>query len=233
MSRYWLKIVFAALGIGLVGMGVVLAARRGRAYLESAGDLTIPLGSFVPFKLDGVKAGSIRSLSIQRSSPKEITGFRLSVRVTDSLVFDRLASCRVSIDDVQRLNDRSTFRCLADTAGYAPFGEVAFRFQADGDTRETTAPLLLPLQAVRDIQSHATTGDTSPGFADSLAKAVRSQVQGQARSLADSLRAEKLERAADRMTRSAEGLKAQADSLRTHSQAPAAPAPPARKPPTP
>jgi hypothetical protein len=233
MGKYWMKIGFTALGIGLIGIGLVMAARRGTAYIESASDLTIPLGSFVPFKLDGVKAGSIRSLSIQRSSPKDITGFRLSVRVTDSVAYNRLAGCKVSIDDVQHLNDRSTFRCLADTTGYATFGELTFRYQVDGDTRESTAPLLLPDQAVRDIRSHATTGDVSPGFADSLAKAVRSEVQGQARFFADSIRAEKLQKAADRMTRSAEGLQAQADSIRANSRAPAAPAPPAKKPPIP
>lgn len=214
MRKYWLKIGFTALAIGLVGFGVVTAAKRGKEYIVSAKDLTIPLGSFVSFKLDGVKAGSLRSLSILRSAPKEVTGFRVSVRLTDAAAFDRLQTCKLAVDDVQRFDENTSFRCLTDSAGYETFGEVNFRLQVDGDNRQLITPLYLPEQAIQNIRNHAS-NEVGAGFADSLADAVRSQIEPQAKTYADSIRADRLDRAASRMTKSAEDLKAQADSLRS------------------
>ena len=225
MRKYWTKIILTAMAIGLVGFGVVTAARRGKEYIISAKDLTIPLGSFVSFKLDGVKAGSIRSLSILRSAPKEITGFRISIRLSDPADIDRLENCKLAVEDVQRFDEKTSFRCLADSTGYEAFGSAIFRPQDSGVNRQLNIPLYLPEAAVRDIRNHAST-EVGAGFADSLAEAVRSQIEPQAKSFADSIAADKLDRAANRMSKSAEGLKARADSIRSRNQAPpAAPAP--------
>lgn len=209
MRSYWFKIVVGALLIFGVGFGLVTAVRRGKSYIESSKDLTIPLGSFIPFKLDGQKIGTIRSLSIRRSAPKELNGFDLRIRLSDSLAFEKLGSCSLSVSDPQHFDERTTFFCLASDSGYQSFGEVRIDLRQDGDTRTLMRPLMLPEATIQEMRRHS--ADTvSSEFADSMAAEVKSRVRIQARAYADSIRAAELDRQALRMKQKADSIRAKA-----------------------
>ena len=113
MRTYWTKITLGALLIFAVGFGIVSAGRHFKSSIESDRDLTIPLGSFVAFKLDGMKVGTLRSLVIRRTAPKEMTGFGVRVRLTEPAAFEKLEACNLAVDDPLHLNERTTFTCLA------------------------------------------------------------------------------------------------------------------------
>jgi len=223
MRGYWFKIIVGALFIGGVGFGLVSVVRKGKSYIESSKDLTIPLGSFIPFKLDGLKVGTIRSLAIRRSAPKELNGFDLRIRLSDSVAFSKLESCSISVKDPQHFDERTTFFCLASDSGYQSFGEVRVDLRQDGDTRTLVRPLMLPESTVRDMQRHSS-DSVSSEFADSIAAEVKGRVKVQARAYSDSIRAAELDRQALRMKQKADSIRAKSiPPPRTESPAPPSP----------
>jgi hypothetical protein len=207
MGKYWGKIIFGALLIFGVGFGFVTLFRKGKSYVESSKDLTIPLGSFIPFKLDGQKVGTIRSLAILRSAPKELNGFDLRIRLSDSAAFTKLGECNLSVTDPQHFDERTTFFCLASDSGYQSFGEVRMDLREDGNTRTLVRPLLLPETAIREMRRHAS-DSVSSQFTDSIAAEVQSRAKVQARAYSDSVRAAELDRQALRMKQKADSLRA-------------------------
>ena len=209
MRGYWFRIIVGALLIGGVGFGFVSLIRKGKSYVESSKDLTIPLGSFIPFRLDGQKVGTIRSLAIRRSAPKELNGFDLRIRLSDSAAFTRLGECNLSVTDPQHFDERTTFSCLASDSGYQSFGEVRMDLREDGNTRTLVRPLLLPETAIREMQRHAS-DSVSSRFTDSIAAEVRSRARVQSRAYSDSVRAAELDRQALRMKQKADSLRAKA-----------------------
>lgn len=211
MRKYWLKIVFGALAIFAVGFGVISGARRLKASFISDRGITIPLGSFIPFKLDELKVGSLRQLVIKRSSPKVISGFDLRVRITDSAAFTRLQTCQLSVSDPNHFDERTTFLCIQSDSGYQAFGQVHIEMRDSDDSRELDLPLMLPDAVVREFQKQP--ADSVRGLAaDSIAAAVGERVRVQARVYADSVKAAALDKAAAR-------YKQRADSIRAGSSA--------------
>jgi hypothetical protein len=209
MRSYWFKIIVGALLIGGVGLGFVSLIRKGKSFVESNKDLTIPLGSFIPFKLDGQKVGTIRSLSILRSAPKELNGFDLRIRLSDSAAFARLESCSLSVSDPQHIDERTTFFCLPSDSGFQSFGEVRIDLRQDGDTRTLVRPLMLPETAIQEMRRHSS-DSVSSEFTDSIAAEVKSRVRVQARTYSDSIRAAELDRQALRMKQKADSIRARA-----------------------
>lgn len=220
MGKYWLKIGLRAGVIFLVGFAILSAGRGIHGKIESNADLTIPLGGFIPFKLDGVEVGKLRSLTIHRSAPKVITGFRVSARVTDSLLFEKFRECRVSVTDARHFDERTTFLCLQSDSGYRAFGEVRISRPVDGGITTIIQPLMLTERDIRQIQGNAGEPAASP-LADSLESTLRGAVRERQRSFADSVEAVRLENRAKDMQR-------RADSLRAKSPAP--PSQPAPRP---
>lgn len=210
MRSYWLKIGLGALVIFALGFGILSAGRKVKSSIESDQDLTIPLGSFVPFKLDGVKVGSVRSLTIQRSAPKAVAGFKVRLRTADSTVFGRLESCTVSVSEVQRLDEGTTFLCLPSDSGLVAFGEVTVDLRTDTENRTLVRPLMLPAEAVAQFERHQAP-EGSRALADSIAAEVRSRIEPLRQYYADSVRAAELERRSAEYQRRADSLKA-----RTH-----------------
>src|SRR5436189_32737 len=98
MRNYWARITLGALLIFCLGFGAVSVVRHFKTSIESGGNLTIPFGSLVSFKLDGQKVGSVRSLTIRRTGPKEVVGFGLRVRLTDSAAFEKLEGCKLTVN---------------------------------------------------------------------------------------------------------------------------------------
>ncbi|HEV8358199.1 MAG TPA: hypothetical protein VGQ17_15715 [Gemmatimonadales bacterium] len=220
MRRYWAKIVLGALLVFSLGFGVLSAGRRFKGSVTSARDIRIPFGSFVPFKLDGVKVGTLRSLTIRRTSPREVVGFDLRVRLGDATALGKLQECNLSVSDPHRIDEHTTFLCLPSELGYQEFGKVTIDLQEDGAPRTVVLPLLLTEAAIREIQNHGASELPGPSV-DSMASEVRDRVRAQARAYSDSVRAAELDRQAERMKHKADSLR-----LRLSPPTPAAGVPP-------
>jgi hypothetical protein len=213
MRKYWTRITLTALLIFSVGYGLIAAGRRVKTSIVSNQDITIPLGSFIGFKLDGARVGSIRSLNIRRSAPKELSGFDIRVRLSDSTAFTRLQNCHVSVNDARQIDERTSFLCLASDSGHQAFGEVTVELRQDSNTRTLVLPLLLPDAVVREFQRKGS-DPVGGNLADSIALEVKGRVRIQARAYSDSVKAAELDRAAAR-------YRQRADSLRAKSKVPA------------
>jgi hypothetical protein len=153
MRNYWLKIALGALGVFLVGFLGVSLFRKARTTVVSTFDSTDPISlpiPFVDFKLEGQKLGEVSRVVLLREQPDRIASVTVVLDVVDSLRTG-LHKCIVSVDNLDHFNDKTSFQCHTpeDTAGLTliPFGRVAFK---GGST--DTIPLLLPAQAVSDIQ---------------------------------------------------------------------------------
>jgi hypothetical protein len=212
MFKYWLKIGLGATVIFLVGYTFVSRIREVRSTVESDRSLTIPLGAFgvyLPFKLDGQKVGTLRSVEIRRASPREISGFEVRVRVADSVTLDRLRSCPLSINDAMHFDERTTFQCLSDSTGYETFGEVRLELRLEHVNTVILQPLFLPSSAVQEFRKRNSDSLTSP-LADSLASALTGTVRDRSRLIRDSIRADSLENRARLMQRRADSLRGKA-----------------------
>jgi hypothetical protein len=185
MRGYWIKIFLGALLIFGVGFAAYSSVRGLVHSVHSNRDLTIPLGSFIPFNVGGDRLGTLRSLTIHRSAPERVTGFAIRARLVDSAAMNRLRSCRMSVTDPERINERTMFFCLESDSGYQEFGEVRLELRVDGNTQTLIQPLLLPVATVQDILRK---GADSTGSQDSIVLQIRDRVRAQSRSVADSIR---------------------------------------------
>ena len=134
MRNYWLKIGFWAFAIFAVGMLIVSGSRKARSSVEEIADgtgpITVPL-AFVPFEIDGHRAGTLRRLRIFRDSLQEPTRIEVQVSVADSGALEQFAACILAIEAKNDKVQPNDFRCLAaaDTAGrdLVRFGDVELR----------------------------------------------------------------------------------------------------------
>lgn len=211
MGKYWLKIGLGAAAIFLVGSVIVRAASSVRERVHSDESVTIPLGAFgayLPMKLDGVKIGTLRSLTIQRSSPREIAGFVIRARATDAAALEQLRECHVSVTDATNIDERTTFFCLKSDSGYQAFGELRVELRNDnGSNTVIQQTLMLTEGAVREFRNRSADPAAAP-VADSLAAQVQSQVRIQARAISDSIRAAGLEERGRDMLKRADSIRA-------------------------
>lgn len=221
MKRYWMKIAFGALLIFCLGYGAVYGLRQAKSAIINGHDITIPLGSFIHFNLDGVPSGTISSLTLQRSGERQLTGFGIRVRLADESGFDRLQNCHVSVNDAENIDENTRFTCLTSDAGYEPFGEL--RASIKGVDRLLVIPLYLPSTTIRDIQRDRNAENYGGPSADSIARAVRARIQPHLQNYADSVRAARLDK-------KAEDYKRQADSIRQKALEPPAEPAAASKP---
>jgi len=153
MRGYWVKIIAGALGIFAVGMLGITAFRSVKTKvtraIDSSDPIPIPLAGLIPFRLDQDRLGSLNRLEILRSDPQHISGVRVLVSLADSVQPDRLSRCLISVDDVDNIDENTTFRCQpADSpvAGMERFGTVVIKNGSD------SFPLLLPARAVADLR---------------------------------------------------------------------------------
>ncbi len=218
MRKYWGKITLSALLIFIVGYGIVSAGRKVKDSIVTSKDITIPLGSFVAFKLDGARVGSIRQIRIRRAEPRLIAGFDVRVRFSDTAAFTRMRDCRLSVNDAQHFDERTSFVCLSSDSGYQQFGEVT-AYLVDPDNDPTLViPLLLPDAAVADLQRPGS-GGMRVSVGDSIAVEVGKRARVLERLYDDSVTAAGLDKRAAQ-------LKARADSIRRRQKTPVAPAEP-------
>jgi len=131
-QRYWLKIALGALMVFAVGMVVIVLARRSIAEIKALAQSSRPIGiplAILPFRVDGEQLGNVRRVELLRSSPHEISGFRLMVRLRDSTGTTRLSDCTLTINDPDSFATRGGFGCeVGDSASghLKRIGEVVF-----------------------------------------------------------------------------------------------------------
>lgn len=219
MRKYWGKITLSALLIFIVGYGIVSAGRRMKDSIHTSKDITIPLGSFIGFKLDGTRVGSIRQIRFRRSEPRVLAGIDVRVRVSDTAAFARLQSCRLSVNDAEHFDERTTFVCLTEAdSGYQQFGEVT-AYMSDPDREDPTLvlPLLLSDAAIAQFRRGESGGS---GGMEDLGDSIAAEVHKRARVLEqrydDSMEA-------DRLDKRSEQYKARADSIRLRQKSSATP----------
>lgn len=217
MKNYWLKIALGALSIFVVGMviraGVYTVKDKVQINFNSSDPISLPL-AFVPFKLDGAKLGKVDRVTLLRSDPKHIESVRILVQLADSLNLARLRNCLVAIDDLDRLNEKTTFRCQGpDTAksGLVRFGIL--RVQGSQDS----FPLLLPAKTVADLRdiriNFRDRGDAAADSITALEESRADSVEAAADRQGDSL-----SRISDSISEAASRM---ADSIRNHTREPA------------
>lgn len=156
MRSYWLKIILGACAIFVVGYGVVYAARRSVHRLErlkeSSDPVSIPL-AFLPFTLDGAKAGTFRLVRIERDAPKSVKGITVRIALADSADPARIQACLITVEGNGHDFDPSRgFKCLAPGQGDSAlvrFGEIRFT----SDRGDFSVPLLLDSALVADMRS--------------------------------------------------------------------------------
>jgi hypothetical protein len=114
MRNYWLRILFGAVVIFSVGMVGVTLARQGihrvRGVVEGSGPITVPV-TFLPFRLDGERIGTIQRIRINRLAPKAVSSVNILVRLADSVPSSRLEPCLLVAEGFERLNSETTVTC--------------------------------------------------------------------------------------------------------------------------
>ncbi len=215
MRGYWLKILLRALGIFAVGMLVIAVIRgargRVRSVVTTSDPITIPL-PFVPFRIDGQRAGTFQRIVIQRDAPDDVRTVDLHVDLGDTAMAQRIHRCSGILAQLHEVPGRqgktlhdAEFTCVHDDSthdAFESFGEVHF---VPGDH---TAPLLVPPEVATElrrelIQRRARRSE------DSLAARAES-IAAEAERTADSI-GEAAGRMADSITRFHERY---ADSIR-------------------
>lgn len=233
MRGYWLKIGFGAMLIFAVGFGLISAGKRVKASIESGTDIEIPLGSFIPFKLEGASVGTVRAITIHRSAPNVLSGFDVRLRTSDSATFAKLESCNLSVSDARNLDERTTFLCLPSDSGYQAFGDVTVDYRTEVDNRTLVRSLLLPQDIVGELQQ-GRGGTTAHQLADSIAREVRVRIRPLRAVYDDSVEAARLDQRSLTYSRRADSIRQRAESIRARSRAgstsapvtPVAPRPP-------
>lgn len=153
MRNYWIRIAAGALGIFAVGMLLITAVRSVKSTvhstINSSDPIPIPLIGLVPFRLGDAQLGSLSRLEFLRSDPQHLSGVRVLVKLADSVSPDRLRDCQIALDDVENINEHTTFRCRGpedSTTGLEPFGVIIVKGTGD------SFPLLLPWKTVAEIR---------------------------------------------------------------------------------
>jgi hypothetical protein len=181
MRNYWLKILLGAFGVFAVGMIGVTIVRSGIAkvnsVVEGSGPITIPLG-LVPFVLAGERLGTLDHVTLNREGPNHVSSVELSVDLSDSLLAQGLAGCRLvaNLEGDQRKQGvdirvgregtgHNAFSCLAGDSTPADLVEYGVATLNPG---EVEVPLLLPADLVTELQSLDFGHGDTPG--DSLAE---------------------------------------------------------------
>jgi hypothetical protein len=152
MRNYWLRIMFGAVAIFLVGMVGVTLARQGihrvRGVVEGSGPITVPV-KFLPFRLDGERIGTIQHIRINRLAPKAVSSVNILVRLADSVPSSRLEPCLLIAEGFERLNSETTVTCgtPADTVDedLAVVGDIIT--VGDGHSFK----LFMPRDAIREL----------------------------------------------------------------------------------
>lgn len=169
MNGYWRRILLSALAIFAVGYGAISLVRLGKgkvqSTLESSDPVRIPL-PFLPFLVDGVREGTLESVTLLRSAPRQVSGVEVRARLGDTVTMDRLRGCRFTSRSATDFSPEAGLACLrADAPGpaLAPVGTVTLR---GGSGEMVSRPLLLPPEVLAKLRSDVTDSVSPADSAD-------------------------------------------------------------------
>lgn len=220
MRNYWLRIALGAFAIFAVGMLIVGGSKKARRSVEEiaegTGPITVPL-AFLPFEIDGQRAGTLRRLRVFRDSLQEPTRLEVQVSVSDSSAVQRFAACILAIEAHNDKVQPNDFRCLTatDTAGrdLVQFGDVELRGYPG------SYALYAPREHVENLKRNS---ESSLQVEEQRARAEADSVRSIQYEIADSLR-ERADSVHQAAVEQAESLRQsalqQADSVRAAAQA--------------
>ena len=152
MNRYWTRIALGALLVFCLGMAGITAVRKGTAGVRSmlstaASRLPLRFAN-MGFRLDGRRIGDITGLDIVRNGRTEVGRITGHVQLTEPEAVATLAECNLTVDEADRINDRTTFSCASsgelDSGDLVEVGEVIFQ------PGRFTRPLYLPQRYLTD-----------------------------------------------------------------------------------
>ena len=130
----WIKIVLGMLAIFTVGMVVRAGVNSGKSAFsemtEGTASISIPMLG-IPFRTTAGELGSIQRLYVDRSSPKQVSGFRLAVTLNDGVDVDQFDDCEVTVTNPESIDENTAFTCLTSAdSGFSElvqFGSITFR----------------------------------------------------------------------------------------------------------
>ncbi|MEP6574002.1 MAG: hypothetical protein ABJD11_14965 [Gemmatimonadota bacterium] len=235
MKNYWTKIALGVLLVFGIGMGAVYGAKAMGGKISHAMNSTDPISlpiAFVPFKLNGTKLGSVDKVILLRTEPRHIASAKVILELTDPGSVSKLQGCSLALDDVEHLNEHTTFRCAsADSEqGLTSIGYAIIRGTTD------SFPLLMPTKAANDLRQTKFELHGKDFNMSSDSDSASDALDARADSIDDAS-----DRVADSMSHISdslvEGMSKRADSIRNHpaqpgarvrAHSPHAPVPPAR-----
>lgn len=158
--KYWLKILLGMLAIFASGMFVAKGVEAGKSrvvgFVESTEPLTVPLLG-MPFRTNRGELGRMERMRIERSSPREIEGFHLSVTLDDAVDVDQFDLCEITVSDPDTIDEHTSFDCLTQAdSGYdalVQFGTITFA--PSGEVHK----LMIPEQQRDEIRNAFGTDD--------------------------------------------------------------------------
>lgn len=209
MRNYWIRILAGAVGIFAIGMALITGFRAMKSKVtttfNSTDPIPIPLVGLLPFRVDDAKLGSLSRVEFLRHDPEHLSGVRVLVKLADSVGPDRLRECVLVVDDVERINDRTTFRCApigGIPAGAEEFGTVRVQGMPD------SFPLFLPTKVVADLRRTEIRLDHNGLHVNSIPDPVHAAMEAKADSLREAL-GDRIEARSD----SVDDLRSRADEL--------------------
>jgi hypothetical protein len=132
-TKYWLKILLGIALIFGIGMVAVQGINAGKAKAEewaaSSSSFTVPLFG-MPFRLDGHELGSVQRVKIERDAPRSVSGFHFAIDLNDASALEKLATCDITLEDPENIDEHSAFICASDDSGaveMVSFGTIVFQ----------------------------------------------------------------------------------------------------------
>jgi hypothetical protein len=183
-NGYWFKIFIGAFAIFVIGMGVVQAVEKGKHSLEEFAhgnaSITVPLLS-KPFMLEGSDLGDLKSLRIDRSAPKAISAFNLTIDLDDASALEMLATCDISLNEFENVDfDKIGFVCVSDADMQAeemlPFGIITFR--PSGQRHTLNLPRSVVDELRREFDGAAVEVDAAMAEVDAAMAEVANELNG-------------------------------------------------------
>ena len=183
MRWYWVKILLGAVLVFVVGYAGVSAVRgsvnKVRQLSETSDPISIPL-AFIPFHLDGDRAGTFSGLRIIRDTPKSVTAFHIRVKLGDSVDVEHLKQCRLHLEQTGTdFDPDDEFECIGrgeSDSGLVQFGDVTFI----RDDIEFSVPLLLAEATVEDLRNvHDADEVTARAVAEAEAAAAAAEASAE------------------------------------------------------
>lgn len=145
MQRYWTKIGLGAGVVFIVGMVFITMFRNGIHQFEAMTSSDRPIGiplALLPFRVEGDRLGTVRRLELLRSTPKRVTGIRLTVKLQDSTALGHLEDCTLTIREPAVFGGRDGFGCSSATDSASErlerIGEIVI--EPSGAVRAILAP---------------------------------------------------------------------------------------------